>query len=126
MTPQEQLLKAIRQHLSKETSLIDELAAVLNISYDASHRRVSSKSKFSIEETVALCHHYGIAMDSIFSNANKVLVEKTREVKSFDDLTNYFTQALLSQQSIHVSNFRRHGLIEKNPSYCGFNQFILK
>ncbi len=93
MTPQEQLLKAIRQQLNKETSLIDELAAVLNISYDASHRRVSSKSKFSIEETVSLCQHYGIAMDSIFSNANKVVVEKTREVKSFDDLANYFKQS---------------------------------
>ena len=50
MNNQELLLKEIRKLIS--TSLNDEISAILNISYDAAHRRVSGKSKFSIDETL--------------------------------------------------------------------------
>ncbi|MEC4003063.1 hypothetical protein OX283_000195 [Flavobacterium sp. SUN052] len=93
MNHQELLLKTIRKQLTTTSSLIDEIAVVLSISYDAAHRRVSMKSKFSIEETIMLCHHYGFSMDAIFSNQNKVMVEKTKEVKSFDDMVSYFEQS---------------------------------
>jgi hypothetical protein len=90
MTNQELLLRAIKKLLPKETSLIDAIATVLDISYDASHRRVSSKSKFSIEEVVSLCNHYEIAMDTVFGNKTNVLFNKTKEVESLDDLILYF------------------------------------
>ncbi len=90
MTNQELLLRAIKKLLPKETSLIDAIATVLDISYDASHRRVSSKSKFSIEEVVSLCNHYQIAMDTVFGNKTNVLFNKTKEVESLEDLILYF------------------------------------
>lgn len=93
MNRQEQLLKEIRKQLLPSSSLNDEIAVVLNISYDAAHRRVSGKSKFSIEETILLCHHYNISMDALFRSENKVMVEKTKEVKSFDDMVSYFEQS---------------------------------
>jgi hypothetical protein len=93
MNRQEQLLKEIRKQLLPSSSLNDEIAVVLNISYDAAHRRVSGKSKFSIEETILLCHHYSISMDALFRSENKVMVEKTKEVKSFDDMVSYFEQS---------------------------------
>lgn len=93
MNRQEQLLKEIRKQLLPSSSLNDEIAVVLNISYDAAHRRVSGKSKFSIEETILLCHHYSISMDALFKSENKVMVEKTKEVKSFDDMVSYFEQS---------------------------------
>jgi hypothetical protein len=94
MTNQELLIKAIRNKLSKEISLIDEVASVLNISYDAAHRRVSMKSKFSIEEAIELCSHYGFSLDNLFKKNNSVLIEKTSEITSFDDLTEYFKQSV--------------------------------
>ena len=94
MNNQELLLKAIRKQLSKKISLIDEIASVLNISYDAAHRRVSMKSKFSIEETVAICNHYSIAMDTLFANKNKVVISKTKEVQSLGDLILYFKDSV--------------------------------
>jgi len=90
MKEQEILLKAIRKQLSDHTSLISELASVLNISYDAAHRRISQKSKFTIEETVALCGHYKISMDKLFFQDRKVIVEKTREIHSIEDMIAYF------------------------------------
>jgi hypothetical protein len=90
MDNQEKLLKAIRQNLEKSASLIDEIAAVLNISYDASHRRVSQKSKFSIEEAIILCRHYSLSMDVLFADGSKVIVEKTSEIRNMEDMEAYF------------------------------------
>lgn len=104
MTNQELLLKAIRKQSSKETSLIDEIATILNISYDASHRRVSMKSKFSIDETVLLCNRYGIAMDAIFGNKTNVLFNKTKEVKCLDDLILYFKDSVENLKEFKNSN----------------------
>ena len=90
MNNQETLLKAIRHKVGKSASLIDEIAAVLGISYDAAHRRVSQKSKFSIEESVTLCRHYALSMDVLFAGSNKVIVEKTAEIRSMKDMEAYF------------------------------------
>ncbi len=90
---QEILLKKIRQELPTNTSIIDVLATVLNISYDASHRRISLKSKFTIDETIKICQYFGFSMDAIFSGKNKVLVEKTKEVHSAEDMMRYFEQS---------------------------------
>lgn len=90
MDNQDILLRAIRQKLNKTISLIEDIADVLNISYDAAHRRVSQKSKFSIEDTIALCRHYSISMDLLFAGSNKVIVEKTAEIRSMADMESYF------------------------------------
>nr|WP_315249833.1 helix-turn-helix domain-containing protein [uncultured Flavobacterium sp.] len=84
------LLKQIRKQLSDKLSINDAVATVLQISYDASHRRVSGKSKFSIEETVQLANHYNISLDDLFLQKEKVIIEKTIEVSSLADMQLYF------------------------------------
>lgn len=98
MKNQDLLLKAIQQKV-KNVSLLDELAKVLGISYDASHRRISLKSKFSIDETIVLCNHYDISMDTLFRNGNKYVLEKTKTIKSISDFKLYLEKSasLLSQ-----------------------------
>jgi hypothetical protein len=93
MDSQDKLLKAIRQKLPASKSLNDEIAAILNISYDAAHRRVSQKSKFSIEEAVALCRHFSISMDVLFDDGKKVIVEKTSEIRTMEDMGLYFKES---------------------------------
>ena len=90
MKYQETFLKAIRSKISPSVSLIDEIATVLEISYDASHRRISGKSKFSIDETIKLADHFNISMDNLFSKKEKVIVEKTIEIESLKDMHHYF------------------------------------
>lgn len=92
MNNQELLLKAIRKQLST-LSLNDEIAAVLNISYDAAHRRVSGKSKFSIDETILLSNHYNISLDNLFLQKEKVIIEKTIEISSLKDMLYYFKKS---------------------------------
>lgn len=88
---QEVLLATLRRKIHKNESLLDVIATVLSISYDAAHRRVSCKSKFSIDEAVALCRHFNISMDAVLGAENKVVVEKTKEIRSFSDLAAYFS-----------------------------------
>ncbi|MBB4800420.1 hypothetical protein HNP37_000459 [Flavobacterium nitrogenifigens] len=90
MKTQDLFLKAIRQKISDSTSLIDKIAGVLEISYDASHRRISGKSKFSIDETIKLAGHFNISLDHLFSNKEKVIVEKTIEIENLKDMLQYF------------------------------------
>ncbi|KOS07757.1 hypothetical protein AM493_18150 [Flavobacterium akiainvivens] len=90
MDNQDVLLKAVRNKLDKSRSVIEAIAEVLGISYDAAHRRVSQKSKFSIEETITLCRHYGLSMDALFAGSKKVIVEKTAEISSLQDMEAYF------------------------------------
>jgi hypothetical protein len=44
---QDLLLKQIRKQITQGSSINDIIATVLNVRYDAAHRRVSGKSKFS-------------------------------------------------------------------------------
>jgi hypothetical protein len=93
MTNQELLLKEIRKQLSSSASLNDEISAILNSSYDAAHRRVSGKSKFSIDETLLLANHFNISLDKLFLKNDKVIVEKTIEISSLKDMLSYFKKS---------------------------------
>jgi len=90
MNYQEQLLKAIRKQILKSDSLNDIIAVVLNISYDAAHRRISGKSKFSMDEAIILAAHFSISLDSLFFNHEKIIVQKTIEIKTLSDMLEYF------------------------------------
>lgn len=90
MIAQELLLKTIRQQLFENESVNDAIASVLNISYDAAHRRVSGKSKFSIDETAQLANHYNISLDNLFLKKEKVIIEKTMEINSLNEMQLYF------------------------------------
>lgn len=90
MKYQELFLKALRSKIPKSVSLIDEIATVLEISYDASHRRISEKSKFSIDETIKLADHFSISLDNLFASKEKVIVEKTIEIETLKDMLQYF------------------------------------
>jgi hypothetical protein len=92
MNTQDLLLQAIRKQ-SKPTSINDEIATVLNISYDAAHRRVSGKSKFSIDETALLAAHYNISLDALFMGTRKVILEKTIEILTLEDMLQYFAES---------------------------------
>lgn len=100
MNYQEILLKQIRKQISDKQSVNDEIASVLQISYDASHRRVSGKSKFSIEETALLANHYNISLDDLFFKKEKVIIEKTIEVSSLAEMQLYFQNSATKVKSL--------------------------
>ncbi|SDJ36590.1 helix-turn-helix domain-containing protein [Chryseobacterium jejuense] len=90
---QETLLKEIRRKIG-DKSLNDEIANILNISYDAAHRRTSLKAKFSFEEALELAKYYQISLDQFLGTENQLVVQRTQPVKTTDDLLNYFENSL--------------------------------
>jgi len=88
-------LDCIRKELPKNTSLIEAVAIALEISYDAAHRRVSSKSKFSLKESVVLAKYYNISLDRLYENTSKdfVSVEKTKLIENEFELQAYFEES---------------------------------
>ncbi len=100
MNNQDVLLNQIRKQLLEKESINDEIASVLNISYDAAHRRVSGKSKFSIDETVQLSKHFNISMDNLFFQSEKIIVEKTIEIKSLNDMLQYFKNSAIQIEKL--------------------------
>lgn len=100
---QESLIDAIRKRIGPDKSLIDEIAGALDISYDAAHRRISMKSKFSIEEAVQLANHYGLSMDKLFQGSDSVLVRKTKDVQNFEDLTRYL-ESSFKYLTVHAAS----------------------
>ena len=91
---QELLLKEIRRKIG-DKSLNDEIANILNISYDAAHRRTSMKSKFSLEESLVIAKNYSISLDHFMESENQIMAKKTKPIRTVTDLLNYFDDALL-------------------------------
>ncbi|WP_046757145.1 hypothetical protein [Kordia jejudonensis] len=89
---QEFFLSTLKTIVPEDVSLIDTVAEVLDISYDAAHRRTSLKSKLSLEEAVKLSRHFNMSIDQLYAIGlqNVVAVEKTQVITSQDDLETYF------------------------------------
>jgi len=93
MMYQEYLLKEIRKKIGTQ-SLNDEIANILNISYDAAHRRSSMKAKFSFDEALELAKHYQISLDQFVGAEHQLVVKRTQPVKTPEDLLHYFENSL--------------------------------
>lgn len=103
MNYQNLLLASIRKIVGSTISINDEIASVLNISYDAAHRRVSGKTKFSVDEAAHLAHHYKISLDTIFEKSSHIIIEKTIEIQSMQDMFQYFSQSANTIQKLTAS-----------------------
>jgi len=93
---QEKLIQEIYKKIDATKSIIEAIANALDISYDAAHRRISMKSKFSIEETVQLANHFAISLDKMFQKSDHVLVKKTTEIRTPHDLSTYLENSFKS------------------------------
>jgi len=100
---QEILLRQIRKKIG-DKSLNDEIANILNISYDAAHRRTSLKAKFSFEEALELAKYYQISLDQFLTSDHHILVQKTTAVTETNDLQSFFRHNLNVFESLPISD----------------------
>lgn len=104
---QQVLLQQIKERLSQNSSINEEVAMVLDVSYDAAHRRTSLKSKFSLEESVLLAKHFNISLDSLFGLTHQqfVSVEKTKQISNEKEMQLYFENSYNSLKPLlHQKN----------------------
>lgn len=62
---QEQFLRKIQDLLPGNTSLVNELSDVLDISTDSAYRRMRGETYLVIDEILLLCNHFNVSFDSL-------------------------------------------------------------
>ena len=100
---QERLLKEIRKKIGNK-SLNDEIANILNNSYDAAHRRTSLKAKFSFEEALELAKYYQISLNQFITSDHQIVVQKTSAVTETEDLQSFFQNNLSVFENLPLSD----------------------
>ncbi|MEM7084690.1 MAG: hypothetical protein AAF489_00820 [Bacteroidota bacterium] len=95
---QEQFIRQIQARIPENHSIIDDVAAVLNISYDAAYRRINSRTSLSLEDGITLAKHYKISLNKLYEvgDQNTIMAEKSNPIRSAADLENYFTNSYKS------------------------------
>ncbi|QNM84789.1 hypothetical protein H9W90_11350 [Polaribacter pectinis] len=88
---EERLFNFIQQKLPKNVSFIEEIADVLDVSYDAAYRRIKGKTAVTLSEILKLTKHYNFVISDVFSENKEVIsVSKSGNVNSIEELKKYF------------------------------------
>jgi hypothetical protein len=88
----ERLFALIKQRLPKNVSLIEEIADVLDISYDAMYRRLNGKTVLSFSEAITLAKHFRISINNLYNKEDEenLFVLKRSNNDSLKGLDTYF------------------------------------
>ncbi len=95
---QELFIEYIQGQLGEKQSIIDEIGGILNLSYDAAYRRVTSRTSLSLEEAVVLAKHFKISLNKLYEvgEQNTLLAEKSPAIRDVFGLENYFNTSFKS------------------------------
>jgi hypothetical protein len=106
---QELLLNAIKLKLTKEQSLVDELAALLNISSDSAYRRIRGEKQLSLEEVIHLCTHYKISIDGLLNTPSDSFIFSGKKSRPSDFKFDEYLKAMLGNMK-YMSSFKQKEL----------------
>jgi len=70
MQVQEVFIKKLKETVSPNVSLSEELADLLKISPDSAYRRLRNETEFTLKEVHAIANHFNISIDSLFAFNN--------------------------------------------------------
>lgn len=99
----ERLFKEIINRLPKNVLLVEDIADVLELSYDAAYRRLKGKTNLSFEEALKLAKHYDISLNSLygFSKENHLKVYKNDFRNSSEGLYDFFNSLCIFLKSFN-------------------------
>ncbi|GGG26579.1 hypothetical protein GCM10011344_29170 [Dokdonia pacifica] len=93
---QQTFIQHLKNQLPEDRSIIDEIADILNINYDAAYRRVNNKTNLSLEEAVILAKHFKISLNKLFEVGSQqtLIAEKSPKIVNTAGLEGYFKASL--------------------------------
>jgi len=85
-------IQKVKEKIPKNISVIDEVASMLGINYDAAYRRMNGKVAFNIDEVTLLAKKFDISLNELFEvgESNSYLVRETKPIESLNDFYGYF------------------------------------
>ncbi len=71
---QSKIFQQIKNKLSSNSSMVDEIASVLEISNDSAYRRIRGDKMLTLEELYKLCNRFQLSLDQLFNLKSEALV----------------------------------------------------
>jgi hypothetical protein len=93
---QEQFIQHLKSQIPEDRSIIDEIADILNINYDAAYRRVNLKTNLTLSEAVVLSKHFKISLNKLYEvgSQHTIIAEKSPKINGVEGLEQYFKTSL--------------------------------
>lgn len=106
---QVQLFQTIKNKINSTATLVDEIAAVLNISTDSAYRRIRGEKPVSFEEIHILCSRYQLSLDALFNTKTDVI---SFQGKFIDPVSFRFDEYIASvlQQVKYMASFKQRAM----------------
>lgn len=104
---QAQLFQYIKTKISNEVSLVDDVAAALDVSTDSAYRRIRGEKSLSLEEVHVLCSRYRLSLDTLLNLQTDTI---SFQGKFIDPSSFQFVDYLTSvgQQVSYIASFKEN------------------
>lgn len=92
---QNKLIEQIKQSISSNRSIADELAELFNVSIDSAYRRIRGETALTIDEVSKICNHYRIPFEYAGipkENGNSVIFNYNHLSDKNDSFTKYLNK----------------------------------
>lgn len=107
MIEEDKLFDFIKLKIPENVSFIDEIADVLDISYDAAYRRIKGKTSLTLKESLLLSNRFNFNLNDIFTDIEvdneRIFVEKTHPILSNNALKLFFEKGTYEAQKVAFS-----------------------
>lgn len=90
------LFELIKEKLPAHSSLVHELAEMLDVSTDSAYRRLRGQTKVSLEEAVSLARRFGLSLDAMFHHTENSFPFTYRALNyNIKDMESYYRGVLM-------------------------------
>jgi hypothetical protein len=101
---EEKLFNYIKQRVPENVSFTDEIADILDISYDAAYRRIKGKTTLTLHEGLVLSKHFNFNLNDFFFDKKidneRIVVDKTHPILSNNALKLFFEKGTSEAQEV--------------------------
>lgn len=73
-------VEALRKAVPSNLNLADEIAQVLDISNDSSYRRLRCETEFTLSETLILCNHFDVPLETLTAHYSEAVTFRTNKL----------------------------------------------
>ena len=102
----DKLFNVIKQKLPKNVLFTEEIADVLDVSYDASYRRIKGRTSLTFNEAVKLARHYKISLNELYDlpSDNSLLINKNKFHDNIDGLIHFYKELSYYTKTFHATD----------------------
>jgi Helix-turn-helix len=122
---QKELFTYIKERLPSNISLVDTLAALLDISYDSVYRRIRGEKPITLDELKLLCDKFQLSLDHVLQlNSNTIVFTDPEANETVQDFKQYL-QGLV-QAFDQFSNFKQREMLYLSKDVPFFHFFYFR